>query len=64
MTNKEQRDVTGSAPVETPPQGNLARLRKRTEDLSDLLSDVTEDNLHPEQDTGEPRAMSSGNDRV
>ena len=55
MTNKEQREVTGSAPVETPPQGDQAWRRKRANDLSDLLGGITDDNMHPEQDTGEPQ---------
>ena len=59
MSTKEQRNVTGSAPVETPPQGNQARPRTQTDALSDLLSGVTADNLHPEYDTGEPK----GNER-
>ena len=59
MSTEERGEVTGSAAIETPSQGNQARLRKRTDDLSDLLSGVTEDNLHPEHGTGEPK----GNER-
>ena len=55
MTTKERREVTGSAPVETPPQGDRALLRKRTNDLSDLLSGITQENQHPKLNTGEPQ---------
>ena len=42
--------------VNTPRSADeRAAMRKKTCDLDDLLSRVTADNLHPEQDFGEPR---------
>ena len=39
--------------VKTEAEG--ARTRERACDLDDPLSRVTADNLHPEQETGEPQ---------
>ena len=36
-------------------QGDRVVLRKRPYDLADLLSRITDDNLHSELDTGEPQ---------
>ncbi len=35
-------------------EGERVATRKSNDDLADLLSRVTADNLHPEQETGEP----------
>ena len=44
----------GSA-IEMASQGDRVVMRKRPYDLADLLSRITDDNLHPEHDTGEPQ---------
>lgn len=38
-------------------EGERVTMRKISDDLADLLSRVTADNLHPEQETGEPRGI-------
>ena len=59
MSTIDHKEVPGGVPTETPPQDNQALLRMRTNNLPDLLSGITEDNQHTEQDTGEPQ----GNER-
>ncbi len=51
----DQSSASESAAVETASQSDFSEMRKRPYDLADLLSRVTDDNLHPEQDTGEPQ---------
>lgn len=41
----------GSA-VEMVSRGNQVVLRKKTSSLTDMLATVTDENLHPEVDTG------------
>ena len=55
----DQSSTSESAAVETASQSGSSEMRKRPYDLADLLSRVTDDNLHPEQDTGE----SQGNEQ-
>ncbi len=51
----DQSSASEGAAVETALQGDPLRMRKRPYDLADLLSRITDDNLHPEQDTGDPQ---------
>lgn len=44
----------GSA-VEMDSRGNRVVMRKRTYSLADMLATVTDENLHPEVDTGSTR---------
>ena len=53
------KETSDGAAVETASPGDPAETYKRPYDLVDLLSRITDDNLHPEQDTGEPQ----GNER-
>ena len=48
----EQWDVQEGSPIEIVPQGDQVVLRKRSYDLADMLSQVTDDNLHAEQGSG------------
>ena len=49
----EQWGVSEGSAIEMASQGDGVVMRKRAYDLDDLLSRVTEDNLHPEQDAGD-----------
>ena len=51
----EQWGVSEGSAIEMESRGDRVVMRKRSYDLDDLLSRVTADNLHPEQDIGEPR---------
>ena len=51
----DQSSASEGAAVETASQSDPSEMRKRPYDLADLLSRITDDNLHPEQDTGEPQ---------
>ena len=51
----EQWGVTDGSAIEMDAEGGRVVVRKRKYDLDDLLARVTPDNLHPEQDTGEPQ---------
>ena len=51
----EQWEVSEGSGVEMASQGDGVVMRKRPYDLADMLSAVTADSLHPEQDTGEPQ---------
>ena len=55
----EQWGVSEGSAIEMASQGDGVVMRKRAYDLDDLLSRVTKDNLHPEQDTGD----SQGNEQ-
>ena len=55
----EQWGVSEGSVIDMASQGDRVVMRKRTYDLADMLSRVTADNLHPEQDTGE----SQGNEQ-
>ena len=55
-TPEETSDQSGAsegAAVETALQDDAVETYGRGDDLADLLSRITDDNLHPEQDTGE-----------
>ena len=39
----------------TASEGAAVEMRKGPYDLADLLSRITDDNLHPEQSSGEPQ---------
>ena len=51
----DQSSASEGAAVETASQSDPAETHERPYDLADLLSRITDDNLHPEQDTGEPQ---------
>ena len=48
----EQWGVHEGSAIEIVSHGDQVVLRKRTYNLADMLDQVTEDNLHPELDTG------------
>ena len=49
----EQWGVSEGSVIDMASQGDRVVMRKKAYDLDDLLSRVTADNLHPEQDSGE-----------
>ena len=51
----EQCGVSEGSAVEMDVQDGQIVLRKKSHDLADMLSRITADNLHPEQDFGEPQ---------
>ena len=51
----EQWGVSEGTAIEMASKGDRVVMRRRPYDLTALLSCVTDDNLHPEQDTGEPQ---------
>lgn len=51
----EQQGIQKDQATGAIPEGERVTTRKSNDDLADLLSRVTADNLHPEQETGEPR---------
>ena len=51
----EQWGVSEGSAIEMESRGDRVVMRKKAYDLDDMLSRVTADNLHPEQDTGEPQ---------
>ena len=48
----QQMGVQEGSAIEITPGDNQVVLRKRQFVLSDMLAEVTDDNLHAEQDTG------------
>ena len=51
----EQWGVSEGSAIEMASQGDRVVMRKRRYDLADMLSQVTDENLHPEQDMGDPQ---------
>ena len=51
----EQCGVSEGSAVEMDAQDGQIVLRTKSHDLADMLSRITADNLHPEQDFGEPQ---------
>ena len=51
----DQSSTSEGAAVKTASQGDPSEMRRRPYDLADLLSRISDNNLHPEQDTGEPQ---------
>ena len=51
----EQWGVSEGSAIEMASQGDRVVMRKRPYDLADMLSQVTDENLHPEQDMGAPK---------
>lgn len=49
----EQCGVSEGSAVAIDVQGGRIVMRKRTYDLADMLTQVTADNAHPEQDIGD-----------
>lgn len=48
----EQWGVCEGSAIEIVSHGDQVVMRKRTYNLADMLDQITEDNLHPELDTG------------
>ena len=51
----EQWGVSEGSAIEMASQGDRVVMRKRPYDLANMLSQVTDESLHPEQDTGAPQ---------
>ena len=51
----EQWGVSEGSAIEMESRGDRVVMRKKAYDLDDMLSRVTADNLHPEQDTDGPQ---------
>jgi len=51
----EQWGVSEGSAIDMASYGDQVVMRKRPYNLADMLSQVTDDNLHPEQDIGESR---------
>ncbi len=51
-TVAEQLGIQEGSAVEILPRGDRMIIRRETFNLDDLLAQVTEDNLHAEQNTG------------
>ena len=51
----EQWGVHEGSAIELVPRGDQVVMRKRTYNLADMLAKITDDNLHPEVDTGPPQ---------
>ncbi len=51
----EQWGVSEGSAIEMASQGDRVVMRKRPYDLADMLSQVTDENLHSEQDMGAPQ---------
>ena len=49
----EQWGVSEGSAIEIASHGDQVVMRKRPYDLADMLDRVTDDNLHPEQETGD-----------
>ena len=55
----EQWGVSEGSAIEMDSRGDGVLMRKKAYDLAEMLSRITADNLHPEQETGE----AQGNER-
>lgn len=51
----EQWGVHEGSAIELVPRGDQVVMRKRTYYLAEMLAKITDDNLHPEVDTGPPQ---------
>ncbi len=51
----EQWGVQEGSAIEIVPQGEQVVLRRKTYDLEDLVTQITPENLHSEQDFGPPQ---------
>ncbi len=51
----DQWGVSAGSAVEIVPRGETLVLKKHTYDLGTLLAGITPDNVHGEQDSGEPQ---------
>ena len=54
-TIAEQWGVSEGSAIEMDSRDDLVVLRKKSYDLADLLSQITVDNLHQEQEIGESK---------
>ena len=53
----EQSGATEGSAAETASESDRVVTLKRPYDLADLLRHVTDDNMHPEQDIGDPKGI-------
>ena len=51
----EQLGIQEGSAIEILPRGNSMIIRRETYNLDDMLAQINEDNLHPEQNTGLPQ---------
>lgn len=51
----EQLGIHEGSAVEIVPSGGRMIVRREVDNIDDLLAQITEDNLHAEQDTGPPQ---------
>ena len=51
----EQWGVHEGSAIELVPRGDRVAMHKTTYNLADMLAEITEDNVHPESDTGPPQ---------
>jgi antitoxin MazE len=51
----EQWGVHEGSVIEMVSRGDRLVMRKETYNLADMLAEITDDNLHPEVDTGPPQ---------
>ncbi len=51
----EQWGVQEGSTIEMVSRGDRLVMRKETYNLADMLAEITDDNLHPEVDTGPPQ---------
>ncbi len=51
----EQWGVREGSTIELVPRGDRVVMRKATYNLADMLAEITDDNLHPEAETGPPQ---------
>ena len=51
----EQWGIHEGSAIEIVPRGDRVVMRKTTYNLADMLAEITEDNLHPESDSGPPQ---------
>ena len=51
----EQWGVQEGSAIEMVSRGDRVVMRKTTYNLADMLAEITDDNLHPESDTGPPQ---------
>ncbi len=51
----EQWGVQEGSAIEMVSRGDRLVMRKETYNLADMLAEISDDNLHPEVDTGPPQ---------
>ena len=56
----EQWGVQEGSVIEMVSRGDRLVMRKETYNLADMLAEITDDNFHPEVDTGPPQGNEAG----